>query len=261
MVALSLSNFSVHYGKTVIQHDLTLPAFPAGSLVGLLGPNGVGKSTVLRALAGLGEYHGSASLDGVELSDLSHRQRTASIGYLPQTLPQGSSLVAYEAVLSACRAVRGDLPKATIESLVERIFTTLNIRHLAFSPLSRLSGGQRQMVGLAQVLVREPPVLLLDEPTSALDLRWQLTVLEVTRAHIQRAQGVCFAALHDLNFALRHCDYLVVLGPKGLLAAGPAAEALTSDILRAAYRVEGRLTSCLSGEAVVLIDRPLSPSS
>ncbi|MFP3367470.1 ATP-binding cassette domain-containing protein, partial [Pseudoalteromonas sp. SIMBA_148] len=74
--------------------------------------------------------------------------------------------------------------------------------------MDTLSGGQRQMVGLAQALVRQPQLLLLDEPTSALDLRWQLALIEGVRGVVQEQQAICLIALHDINLALRFCDQI-----------------------------------------------------
>ncbi|AGK47238.1 ABC transporter family protein [Burkholderia thailandensis MSMB121] len=90
-------------------------------------------------------------------------------------------------------------------------------------PLDSLSGGQRQMVGLAQVLVRHTPLLLLDEPTSALDLRWQLLALEAMRDAASRRAAIVVVAMHDLNLASRFCDRMVLLGPDGVLAGGRLA--------------------------------------
>jgi len=254
---LQVEGLTLSYGATPVLQNLTLPAMTPGRLVGLLGPNGAGKSTFLRSVAGLQPYHGALRLEGEEIAALQPAFRRARIGYLPQTLPQGTTLVAWEAVISACRAVRPDLARVEVERLGEDIFAALGISAIAFQPLNALSGGQRQMVGLAQVLVRRPPVLLLDEPTSALDLRWQLAVLGVVRRMVEARKGLCLIALHDINIALRHCDDLVVLGPDGLIASGPASAVMTPAVLRQAYRVEGRVERCSQGNPIVVTDGAL----
>lgn len=260
MVALSVENLSVGYpGKTVLS-DVTLTDIPPGSLVGVLGANGVGKSTLLRALAGLGPFTGNALLNGEALDTMTHFRRAQRIGYLPQTLPQETSLVAYEAVISACRAVRPDMAKADVDRAVDRVFDVLGIRDLAFQALNKMSGGQRQMVGLAQVIVRRPSVMLLDEPTSALDLRWQLTVLETVRMILGRHQGLCLMALHDINLAIRQCDLIALLGDGGLLAFGPPAEAVTQNVLAQAYGIFGRVETCSRGLPFVVTE-PVSSST
>lgn len=155
---------------------------PPGTLAAVVGANAAGKSTLLKAIAGLRPASGQILFDGEELGQLSLNTRLTRVGYLPQLLPQGTALVVYEAIVSALRASRHDLSSAEAESAVERVFDSLALRPLALRRLDELSGGQRQMVGLAQTMVHDPKLLLLNEPTSALDLRWQLLVLETVRA-------------------------------------------------------------------------------
>ncbi|MEQ8505768.1 MAG: ABC transporter ATP-binding protein [Rhodospirillales bacterium] len=259
MASLIIEGIGVGYPGKPVLTDVTLPEIPPGSLVGVLGPNGVGKSTLLRALAGLGPFTGRAHLNGEALDRMTHFRRAQRVGYLPQTLPQETSLVAYEAVLSACRAVRPDMPVPDVDRAVERVFDVLDIRDLAFQALNKMSGGQRQMVGLAQVIVRRPAVLLLDEPTSALDLRWQITVLETVRMILSRHGGQCLMALHDINLAIRHCDYIALFGDGKLLAFGPPAEAMTADALTQAYGVAGRVETCSRGLPFVVTEPTSSP--
>lgn len=254
MTVLKVEGLSLSYGRTAVLQNVSLPPVHGGSLVGILGANGVGKSTFLRALAGLQDYAGDIFLDDEELSKMTFLSRVGRVGYLPQVLPQATTLVAYEAVISACRAVRPDLSLEEVDLAVEEVFDRLGIRHLAFRALNQLSGGQRQMVGLAQVIVRKPTVMLLDEPTSALDLRWQIGVFDVVRSILRQRSGICLMALHDINLALRHCDYIGMFADGQLLSFGPPSEAMTSDVLRQAYRVEGRVETCSNGTPFVVTD-------
>ncbi len=261
MTTLTLENLSVGYGAAPVLDGVDLPALAPGSLVGVLGPNGVGKSTLLRALAGIGAYSGAAILNGEELSSMTQFRRAARVGYLPQALPQETTLVAYEAVVSALRAVRPDLGNDAVDASVERVFDMLDIRALAFQALNKMSGGQRQMVGLAQVMVRRPSVMLLDEPTSALDLRWQLTVLGCLKEILAAHGGLCLMALHDINLAMRHCDAIALFGGGRLLAFGPPAQAMTAETLARAYGVAGRIETCSQGTPFVVTEGALPPAA
>lgn len=256
--ALILEDVSVGYGRKPVLDHLDVGPLPAGSLVAVVGSNAVGKSTLLKAIAGLRESSGRILLGDTDLARLPLTRRVRLVGYLSQALPQPTSLVAYEAVTSAFRAVRGDLSAGEAERMVEAVFTALDLRALALRRLSEMSGGQRQMVGLAQVLVRKPPLLLLDEPTSALDLRWQLNVLETVRAITREDNAICLMAIHDINLALRFCDQLVVLGGGGVLAAGRPEMVMDATLLRRAYGVEGRVERCSRGFPIVLTDRAVA---
>lgn len=253
--SLKISQLTTGYQRRMIFDQLDLPPLPAGSLVGVLGPNAVGKSTFLKAIAGMRPAKGDIHLGELALSSLHGANRMRHVGYLPQTLPQPTSLVAYEAVASACRAARAELSREATDSLVEQVFARLSLHSLAFRRMDTLSGGQRQMVGLAQALVRQPQLLLLDEPTSALDLRWQLALIEGVRGVVQEQQAICLIALHDINLALRFCDQIILFAPSGLLATGAPREVITAEHLREAYGIEARIESCSLGHPVVLTDR------
>lgn len=263
---LALHALTAGYPRRMVIRALDLPRVPPGSLVGVLGANAAGKSTLLRAIAGLRPAQGRILLDGVDLNACPPRERLRRVGYLPQALPQASTLVAYEAMLAALHASRPGLGRAQTQALIETVFASLGLTGIALRPLSELSGGQRQMVGLAQVIARESRLLLLDEPTSALDLRWQLQVLHAVRALVDRQRAICLMALHDLNLALRFCDRLLVLGADAVLAAGLPAGEIDAGLLRRAYGVQARIERCSHGYPMVLVDRavdgadPVHPS-
>ena len=249
-------------GRPVLQ-GVNLPGVPAGTLVAVVGPNAVGKSTLLKAVAGLRPAQGHVWLEGTDLSTLPARERLRRVGYLPQALPQSTSLVAYETWQSALRASRSEWSTAQREAAIESVVAALGLQALALRRLDELSGGQRQMVGLAQVIVRAPRLLLLDEPTSALDLRWQLQVLQAVRAMVRQQGAIGLVAVHDLNLALRFCQHVLVLGGGRVLAAGDPAQVLTPALLQQAYGVQARVERCSQGNLLVLADAalPLSPPS
>lgn len=255
-MTLKLRHLTVGYRRQPVFQDLSLPDIPPGSLVAVAGPNAVGKSTLLRAIAGLLPLQGDILLDGQALAAMSPEARRQRLGYLPQPLPQPVPLVAYETVMSACRGAGGLADQRPLEQAIEQVFDELGIRALALKRLSAMSGGQRQMVGLAQVLVRQPQLLLLDEPTSALDLHWQLNVLNVVKTATARQGAIALLASHDLNLALRFCDQLLVLAPGGHAVLGPPADVLTPALLSRTYGIEGRIEQCSLGYPIVLADRP-----
>lgn len=261
MSELTISSLDAGYGGQPIISGFTLPPLTAGEVVSVVGPNGAGKSTLLRSLAGLIPAHGSIRLDEAELTRLSLADRAKRVTYMPQTLPQGVALTVLETVVASIRAtpLRGAV--YTDAQAAERAYEVLqriNAEALAGQRLDRLSGGQKQLAGLAQALAREPRLLLLDEPTSALDLHYQLRVLDLAREAAAERGMTVMIVLHDLQAAARVSDRIAVMAKGKLVAFGTPDEAITPDILAEVYRVSARVQRCDRGVLQVMIDDVLS---
>ena len=253
-MSLSIDAVSVAYGARSIIRDLSLPDLPSGSLVALVGPNGAGKSTLLRALAGLERMKGRVSLDGEDVARLSFAERSRRLAYMPQQLPPGIALGVLESIVAALRVSGGEDLLGTAYDALQR----LGIEHLAEYPLDSLSGGQRQLVALAQLLARNPRVLLLDEPTSALDLHYQLRVMDAVRERVVAHQLLAVAVLHDINLAASHADWLVVLHQGQVVASGTPEQVLEPGLLAKVYGVEARVERCSRDRLQVLVARALA---
>ncbi len=257
---LVISRLDAGYHHRPVISGVTVPAIAAGSVVALVGPNAAGKSTLLKAIAGLVPAQGQVGLAGTDLATLSTRERLRRVGYLPQALPQPTSLLAYEIWQSALRAGRPEWSGAQREAAIAHAVQDLGLGDLALRRMDELSGGQRQMVGLAQAVLRAPQLLLLDEPTSALDLRWQLTVLSTLRRHADATRTLCIVAMHDLNLAARFCHRMLVLHHGRLQAAGAPGDILTPGLLRQVYGVQARVERCSQGQLMVLADTATPPT-
>ena len=255
-MSLSIENLSVAYGARTIIQRLSLPSLPAGSLVALIGPNGAGKSTLLRAIAGLERMQGDLRLEGEDVARLSFAERSRRLAYMPQQLPPGIALGVLESIVAALRVGGGDDLLGNAFEALRR----LGIEHLAEQGLDSLSGGQRQLVALAQLLARNPKVLLLDEPTSALDLRYQLRVMDAVRERVVEHRLLAVAVLHDINLAASHADWLVVLHKGRVVASGAPERVLTPELLAEVYGVEARVEWCSRRRLQVLVDRALQPT-
>lgn len=255
---LLIENAAIRYGKRSVLNGFTLPALVPGEVTVLAGPNAAGKSTLLKGIARIAKVEGRFTLDGVDLAALSIGARAERIGFMPQTLPSGSALVVLESIIAALRA-SGTSPHArqSPETHAMAILARLGIANLALEPLDKLSGGQRQMVSLAQAIVRDPRLLLLDEPTSALDIARQVRLLAEVR-RIATEGRIVIAVLHDLGLAARWADKMAVLHQGKLYAYGRPADVITPAMLAEVYGVEARVEFCSQGQINVLIDRELS---
>jgi iron complex transport system ATP-binding protein len=241
-MSIGIEGLSFRYGSTPVLDDVALQAARPGELLGLVGPNTAGKSTLLKCIAGLLRAQGRIWLDGEEVRSAEQwRGLRRQVTYLPQEYASTAALTVFEAVLVARQQtaswIVGDDDVATVATILDE----LRLEPIALRYLSELSGGQRQMVAVAQALAREPRVLLLDEPTSSLDLQRQLELLQLVQGlAIERSMTVLIA-LHDLNLAARFVDRLVILHQGRAYADGAPGDVLTEMMLRHVYGVEARV--------------------
>jgi iron complex transport system ATP-binding protein len=251
---LCVRQLSASYGACTILHALSLHDIARGKVTALLGPNGSGKSTLLKALAGLIRTSGDIALDGRDITHASFAERARHVVYLPQSLPASVHLTVLESVLVAGNASTGRRNGGQDTDAVFDLLRRLGIEHLGMHYLDQLSGGQRQLVGLAQALIRQPALLLLDEPLSALDLNYQFHVMDLIRSETVSRNMVTVIVLHDINIALRHADHAVVIRDGRLLGSGAPGDAITPDLLSAAYGVRGRIEKCSRGIPHLSVD-------
>ncbi|MEA1063860.1 ABC transporter ATP-binding protein [Apirhabdus apintestini] len=250
MSGLTINDLNAGYAKRQVIENFIFSNLPCGDVTVLLGPNGCGKSTLLRALAGLNHASGEAWLNGVDLLALPFARRAEKVVFMPQSLPQGVHLQVLESVIVAQRASDGEQAPERAIALLEE----LGIAHLAMSYLDRLSGGQKQLVGLAQSLIRRPELLLLDEPISALDLNYQFHVMDVISRETQHRNMVTLVVVHDINIALRHAAQALMLKAGKLIASGKPETIINAESLAEVYGVRGRIERCSQGKAQVILD-------
>jgi iron complex transport system ATP-binding protein len=212
-----------------------------GSLTGLIGPNGCGKTTLLKLLAGvLVPDSGSVALDGRALSSMSRRSVARRIAVVPQETHPAFEYTALEMALMGRHPHLGpfQLEGPADLAFARDALTATGTAHLAERAYMSLSGGEKQRVIIASALTQAPEVLLLDEPTASLDLGYQLEVGLLLRRLNRQRSATMVMSTHDLNLAASLCDSLVLMRSGRVLASGTTAEVLTSAMVRQLYDVE-----------------------
>ncbi|MPY99996.1 MAG: ATP-binding cassette domain-containing protein [Actinophytocola sp.] len=229
----------------VIVDDLDLN-LPTGAVTAVIGANGSGKSTVLRALSRLLRPEaGQVLLDGADL----HRMRTKEVATRLGLLPQ--SPLCPEGVTVRDLVRRGRTPHTSVwrqwsaddEAALNAALAATELAELADEQVDALSGGQRQRAWLALVIAQGTPLLLLDEPTTFLDIAHQIDVLELIR-RLNRTEGrTVVMVLHDLNQASRFADHVVALRDGAVVAAGAPSDVVTEDVVRTVFDLDARVVS------------------
>ena len=235
-MTLAAESLAFGYSGRTIGRDLSLAVAP-GEALALLGPNGGGKTTLLKTMLGLLAPHGGAvSLDGQPLVVLSVGERARRTGYVPQVHAGAFAFSVRDMVLMGRTAHQGLFasPSAADRAVVDAKLEELGIMHLAETPYTMISGGERQLVLIARVLAQEPRYVVLDEPTANLDFGNQGKVMRQIRALTARGLGVLFTT-HDPNQALRYADRVALLRGGALTAIGMPADVITSTMLQQLY--------------------------
>ena len=239
---IRISHLSAGYGEKTVLQDLTFSIEP-GSVTTLVGPNGCGKTTLLRALTGqLSQMAGEISLCGKELSSYNRKELARTVALLPQT--RNTPDLTVEALVEHGRYPHLGFSRRLSEKdrqIVARAMEQTDVAHLARLPLGELSGGQQQRAYIAMALAQDAQIIALDEPTAHLDLQHQFELLELVR-RLQAAGKTVVLVLHDLDHALRYSDRLVLLQQGRLIQWGTPRALLDSGALEQVFQVRIRET-------------------
>jgi iron complex transport system ATP-binding protein len=253
-VTLAGHNLGIGYSDRVVGRGLDV-GLDEGEVLALLGPNGGGKTTLLKTLLGiLAPLAGAVLIDERPLASYSASERARRIAYVPQShVPSFAFTV--ETVVLMGRTAHGNLfsaPSAADRAVAQRTLERFGIAHLSDRPYTMISGGERQLVLLARALAQEPSFIVLDEPTASLDFGNQGKVLREMRALAAAGHGVLFTT-HDPNHALRAADRAFLMRDGERLAQGPVREVLTRARLEALYGAPvEELTDAASGQPAFL---------
>ena len=249
-MSIEVKNLNFSYGSREILRDLTFD-IPDGCLVNVLGPNGVGKSTLFRCILGLNRgYTGTIMVNGKDLQHLSVRERAREISYIPQS---HASVYDYEVVDVVLMATGNDLKMLSTPgpAQLERAHAALErigIGHLAHRTYTQISGGEQQLVLIARALAQNAQTIIMDEPTSALDYGNTMRVLSCVRQLAREGLSIV-QSTHNPDHAFLYSDQTMVLSEGRLRAFGNPHDVITSELISELYDLDVEVNS-LYGDKV-----------
>lgn len=248
MAMLTLDHVTVGYDGKPVLRDISMQLAP-GQVLGVVGPNGVGKSTLLKTASGvLAPFKGDVRLEGEQLAGLSPARRAKEIAVVAQALHLPESFPAIDVVLMGRTPYLGWLGREGISDyeIALNAMNRTGTDPFADRRVGELSGGEQQRVLIARALAQSPRILLLDEPTAHLDLKHQEEVLSLVRS-LALEQGLAvMITLHDLNLVARFADTVALLSDGAIRKLGAPADVLTPEELAEVY-----------GLAIHVMDHPL----
>ncbi|MFZ1470429.1 MAG: ABC transporter ATP-binding protein [Paracoccaceae bacterium] len=236
MTLIETQGLAVGHGRNALLSGLDL-RLGSGKILAVLGPNGVGKTTVFRTLLGLlPPMGGRILLCGHEVARLAPSDRAALVAHVPQALATPFAFSAFDIVLMGASVRLGpfDRPGAAEVAAARAAMAELGIADLSLRPVTDLSGGQRQMVLIARAIAQGAKALIMDEPTASLDFANRILVQRAIRHLATRGIGIIFST-HDPDQAAALADRVLLIGRAGVVASGPAKATMTADRLSDLY--------------------------
>ncbi len=237
-IKLELKDVEFGYKRVPVLSGVTCQ-MQEGEIFTLLGPNGSGKTTVLKCISGiLKPKKGQILIDGKEIFDFTKNNLAKKVAYVPQAIERCFSMSVFEVALMGRRPHISWTPGKKDILAVSKILAGLGLEELAMEDVEEISGGERQKVLIARALAQEPEILLLDEPTNNLDLKHQLELMILLKKLVQEESLCAIMAMHDLNLAYQYTDKALMLRDGNVYASGGPNSVFTEGNIRSVYGVD-----------------------
>jgi iron complex transport system ATP-binding protein len=245
MISLTTKDIRIGFSNKLVLRGINAH-FQQGTLNSIIGVNGAGKTLYVKSIANLVPHSGMVSL---------YRDNTIlgydTIAYLPQMTAVSSELTVFEMILlGKVRQLMWRVKQEVLEE-VDQVIALLNLTGISSQRFSTLSGGQKQLVMMAQSIVSKPKVLLLDEPTSALDLKHQIEVLDIAKKYSIENAAITLVVMHDLSLVSRYSDTVMILDRGIVLKHGTPHEVMEKELLEEVYGIEVEVTTTPQGYKTV----------
>ncbi len=241
-ISVRLENMSFGYDEKLILENVNLEISEPGLLC-ILGPNGVGKTTIVKNMNKLLKpKSGHVYVNGVDVSTMSHLDVARIMAFVPNSSNSVFSMTVGEFILMGRHPRAGYTTSERDIAVVDSAIEILGLQEFAERDVRQLSAGQTQRVLIARGLVQEPEILILDEPTSNLDVKYQMDVMKFLKAYARDRKIVVIMVCHDLNITAAYADRVLLLYGKNVYADGKASEVLTADNIKTVYNVNAEVT-------------------
>jgi iron complex transport system ATP-binding protein len=239
---LEVQNVFAGYDGADVIEDIN---FSAGKneVLCLLGPNGCGKTTLLRSMAGILKYRGRISLDNAEVLSIPRKELAKKIALMGQISEIYFPYTVYDTVAMGRYAYSGGFLKnlsTEDEAIIADTLDKLELADIRERMINELSGGQLQRVFLARTLVQNPDLILLDEPTNHLDLKHQIELLRYLRSWVREKNRAVIGVFHDLNLVHQFGDSALLMNAGKIAAWGKPNAVLNSETLQTVYGIDIR---------------------
>ena len=247
---LVLHNVYAGYGGTDVIKNISLQVKSNENLL-IIGPNGCGKTTLLKAMVNLLPFQGEIEIDGKSIRKMKQKEIAGKIAMLSQTPGIYFSYTVFDTVMMGRYLHIQDrflgLPSEEDKKFVSQCLETVNLSGEKDREITTLSGGQLQRVFLARTLAQDPEIILLDEPTNHLDLKYQFELVEYLKEWSRQGNRAVVGVLHDLNLAMRLGDNIMVMKDGKTRAYGPSRDIMTGSLLESVYEMDvvGYITESL----------------
>lgn len=238
MSILTTHQLSISIGDTRVCDKLELSMKP-GEVWGILGRNGIGKTTLLHTLAGLRPtQHGHISLDSTEIQQMPRRQLAQQVGILLQQLEDSFPASVLELVLSGRHPhiTNWSWETETDYHIARESLKRVELLHRQYDSIDQLSGGEKQRVSIARLLAQQPQIYLLDEPNSHLDLKYQIQLLQHFVELARNNNDSIIMTLHDVNLVQEYCSHVLLLFGDNTVKTGTTSSLLTEENLSQLYQ-------------------------
>ncbi|MDW5562049.1 MAG: ABC transporter ATP-binding protein [Methanomassiliicoccus sp.] len=252
-VDLKVENISFSYGATEVLKGVSFE-LSEPNLTCIIGPNGVGKTTLARCVNRLlRPLSGRVTLDGTDINDMTLRELAVRIGYVPNSSGDTFPMSVMDTVLMGRHPRAGWTTSDHDLEVVEETIRTMGLEEYMMRDFNELSAGQHQRVMIARGLAQEPDLLILDEPTSNLDVRHQMEVMELLR-RLTRERGITILMVcHDLNITARYADRILMMSEGKIHSDGTAAEVMTERSIMDVYGVRSQLIEVERRPHIILL--------